>query len=93
MLAEAALLIEEVGVLSLFATVDNAEVPVLKIEETAVGYVVVELETCALWPDTPELMAVALGATVDVGEALDMGLVVGRADLEETRFATSASSK
>lgn len=92
MLVEAVPLIEDVGVALFFATVDNAEFPVSKTEETAIGYVVVELETCALWSDTPEVVVVALGAKVDVKEALDMGFAVDKAGWAETRPAASASS-
>jgi hypothetical protein len=92
MLVEAVLCIEDMGVALFFATADKAEFPVPKSEEIALGYVVVELETCALWSDTPEVVVVALGAKVDATEALDMGFAVGKAEREETRPATSASS-
>jgi hypothetical protein len=92
MLVEAVPLIEDVGIALFFATVDNAESPVSKPEETAIGYVVVELETCALWSDTPEVVVVALEAKVDVKEALDMGFAVDEAGWTEARPAASASS-
>jgi hypothetical protein len=86
------MLVEDMGVALFFATVDKAEFLVPKSEETALGYVVVELETCALWSDTPEVVVVALGVKVDAKEALDMVFAVGKVDREETRPATSASS-
>lgn len=69
-----------VGISPLFETVDNVEVPVSRTEVTAAGYSVVELETCTLWPNMPEVMVIVLGACVDGEESLDVGLEVGKAN-------------
>lgn len=83
---------EGVGILPSFAMLDNVEAPVPGTEVKAVEYSAVELESCTLWLDMPEVMVVELGANVDGGETLDVRLAVGKADWEGARAATSASS-
>jgi hypothetical protein len=82
---------EGIGILPSFVAVGNIEVPVPSTGVTAPAYSVVELETCTLWPDTPEVMVVVLGANVDEREALDVRLAEGKGDWE-ARPAMSASS-
>lgn len=92
MLAEDALVMEGIGILPSFAMPDNVEAPVRRREVKAAEYSAVELESCTLWPDTPEVMVVELVANLDGGETLDVRLAVGKADWEGARAATSASS-
>jgi hypothetical protein len=91
-LVEVVLLIENGGVLLSSEIVDDANVWVRGVVETAAKFVVVECETGALWSDAPVVVVIALGARFNVVDALDVGFAVGEADLDGKGAITSDSS-
>ena len=91
-LAEVVLLIENGRVLLSSAVVDDANVWVPEVAETAAKFVVIECEIGTLWLDAPGVVVIALGAQFNVVDALDVGFAVAEADLEGNGALTSASS-
>lgn len=91
-MTELVLLTEDWEAPLLLAIPDDADVSVFNAVEIVAEIVVVECETSAFWPDTLEVVVVALRAQFNVVDTLGVGFAVSEADLDENAATASDSS-